>query len=276
MMDLLTSHEADVLLWAAAGLVAAWVLLPMLLGLLGFTHSWSECTDNPTLAEPPPDDSDYAAVYEKLTALGLAPSGTRGEFVRFLGHHWLKSFQVRMFGAPDGRLFASVYRFFDDDPYRVCFSTGFTDGSLVQSGNSLEILKIQEEGYLRWGFATTDLAELLALHRELADQHAAAEGRSVASNDLASIDQIITLHCGRALRKSAPGTAAASLQLAMMFLGIIPLTLGSSLGFGSRLVPVGLLAGGLWHAFAIRSLFRLSSRQMRFQEMAASNQSDAA
>jgi hypothetical protein len=275
-MDLLTSHEAYVLLWTAAGLAAAWVLLPMLLALLGFTHSWSECNDNPALAEPPPEDSDYAAVYEKLTALGLAPIGTRGEFVRFLGHHWLKSFQVRMFAAPDGRVFASVYRFFDDDPYRVCFSTGFTDGSLVQSGNSLEILKIQEEGYLRWGFATTDLAELLALHRELADQHAAAEGRAMARNDLASIDQIITLHCGRTLRKSARGTAVASLQLAMTFLGIIPLTLGSSLGFSSRLVPVGLLAGGLWHAFAIRSLFRLSSRQMRFQEMAASNQSDAA
>jgi hypothetical protein len=270
-MGPLLTHETYVLLWVIAGLVAAWVLLPMVLGLLGFTRTWSECHDNPAEAEPSSDDPDYTFVYERLVVLGLVPAGSRIEHVRFLGHHWTKSFPIRMFATSDGTLFASVYRFFADDPYRVCFSTAFTDGSLVQSSNNLEVLKIQEDGYLRWGFATTDLGELLALHRDLVDQHAAAGGLPSARHDLASMDQTILHHCGRYLRRSAPATALNSLRVALMFLGIIPTTLGASLGFGSPLVPAGLLAGSLWHAFAVGSLFRLASRQIRYQEMASAN-----
>jgi hypothetical protein len=263
------TDEVYLLLWGLAGVAVALTCAPMLLALLGLTRCRCTCAPDPDALEPTGDDDAYAAIFAQLQALGLRPAGTQRVTAWFFAFHWVKSFDLRMFATPRGDCFAAVYRLVDGEPWRVTYSTGFTDGALVQSGSTLEDLKVQEEDYLRWGFVTADLAELLGLHRELVGRFAEAGGRAVAPLSLAEVCELEERYSERGARKDK-ATPLAALGTTLALLGVVPLSLGFGLGFDHWSVPLAFLGGAVRQVLLLPGLIRQSMREQRAQDAAAS------
>src|SRR5438128_281346 len=95
-----------IVLWAGAAVVAAWVCLPMLLGMVGqrrliFTP---EEDVGATLTHPPSREEDE--IVAELAGLGFRPVGLIHETICCHGPDWAKRFRVRILATPEGDCFA--------------------------------------------------------------------------------------------------------------------------------------------------------------------------
>lgn len=250
-------EPAASLLWCAAALVAVWVCLPMLFMMLGLSWVRYTVVGGPEALEPTDDDAQYADLFDRLRELGFEPLGARVESGLFCTGHYYKRFpQGRVFATPAGDCFATLYRIFSGHPWRLSFHTVFTDGSLVQTANQMPNMRIEMPGYLRWGHATPDLAELLDLHRNAADNYGGALGLSVASTDLHGICEAVRRHSERYLRAQGPSLGLKCLATPAVFVGMLTFVAGYNFGFNTWAVPVAMILAGVaysvLHPFSVR------------------------
>jgi hypothetical protein len=136
------------------------------------------------------------------------------------------------------------------------------------TGSTMEQLEIREEAFFRWGFATDDLEELLAHHREVVRRFGAETGRAVEKHTLASIDDLIAVHSGRQLRKDGPKTALSCLFVALVNIAAPPFFLGEAFGVDGPVMPLAVAAGAASFPFVMRGLVRQSARQSRAEDAA--------
>ena len=158
--------ETMAMLWLGAGAVALWMWLPAVLNALGLTHWQVSMDDDAAALEPCGSDAAYEELFAQLRRLGFVPVGRRRKTCWFFLHHWYHTFQARIFAVPQGDCIAVTYKLRPWDPWRLCLVTAFSDGAIVESGNQMESLRIDEPDHLRWGLATPDRALLLERHRE--------------------------------------------------------------------------------------------------------------
>jgi len=236
--------------------------------MLGQTWFEKKTEEDAAALEPTGDDPAYAVLYDELRRLGFLPIGLRWTSGHFYEGHWAKTFRSLTYATPLCDCFAAVYRLFEGEEWRLCFLTVFTNGGLVESANQMECLKIQEEDFWRWGFATSDREELLRLHRELIEQYGAAAGCTVDHSSLEQLSDVVTGHEARIFRKNAP-TRAATLLLSALGTIVVPaLALGSFIGMDQWALPLVVLAGAVRYHLSFYAAIRLSSRQMRSEELA--------
>jgi hypothetical protein len=249
-----------------AGLGLAWVCLPMVLGLLGLSRVRVVGEQGPSLAEPGDDDPAYAALAAELTALGFRPRGLKTETAWCVGPSLKKSWVSRVFATPQDDCFATVFRLVPDEPYRLCFSTVFTDGALVQSANQLGVLKIEFEDYLRWGDATIGRAELLRMHREVCAQFAAAGGRTVARASLAAFVEANQRLSAKVMSRKFSYLPMLCLGHALGLLMPLPIIVGLLFGFDHWAAPLALAVSVVMHEAVMPFVFRRTAAQMRREE----------
>jgi hypothetical protein len=253
------------LLWTAAGLVVLWTCLPSVLEWLGCRRIYMEGVDDPGAAEPG-DEPTYAAVAAELKALGFEPVGVKTTRMWFTGFRWTKTFRVYLFGTRSRDVFAAVFRLVPDEPWRLAFTTAFTDGALVQSANQLNGLKIEHDDYLRWGSATVNRTELLHLHRDVSEQFRAKGNRTVAPLSSALYAELDRRHSENVLNRDFKHLPLQCLSYVLMHLLPLALLLGVQFGFGSVLVPAAVIAGGLFHLVTQARVFGQAAARLRTED----------
>jgi hypothetical protein len=272
-MPTLTTDTLCTVLWGLAATAVAWVCLPNVMQLLGQTRFESETDEDAAAIEPTGDDPEYAALVADLRRLGFEPLGIRWTTGRFYCGHWVKTFRSPTFATPRRDCFASVWRFFPNDPWRLGFLTAFTDGGLVESANQMESFKIQEERHWRWGFATPDRGELLGRHRELVEQYTAEHGCTVDNTSLQRLGELLIEHEGRWFRKDAAVTALAQLGGTLVLIAAPALAVGSLVGWDGWLLPLAVFGGTIRHVVGSIALFRQAARQFRQEDAAGGHTS---
>ena len=255
------------LLWGAAGLALAWAFLPKLFALLGQTRCAIVIVGGPDTLQPQNDDPNYADLFAWLHDLGFEPLGSRVEIGWFLPHHWRRAgLPGRIFATAKRDCFASVYRLYRGDPWRVTFGTIFTDGSLATTANQMANLRVEQDGYLRWANPSPDLAEVLRQHRLAAEQYRAAESRTVDTPSLEEICESFRYHTERYLRRRGPDLAMKSFSNALMFLVAPAVLLGLEFDFSSWVVPLGVVLGAVGYAIFIPYALRRGAQVFRDQD----------
>lgn len=267
-MPTLTTDTLCMVLWGFAATAVAWVCLPHVLQMLGQTQLESQTDEDPAAAERTDGDQGYAVLLADLRRLGFEPLGIRWTTGRFYCGHWVKTFRSPTFATPRRDCFATVWRFFPDDPWRLGFLTAFTDGGVVESANQMEGFKIQEERHWRWGFATPDRGELLQRHRELVEQYAASHDCTADNPSLQRLGELLVEHEGRWFRKDAANTALAHLGGTLVLLALPALAVGSIAGWNGWLLPLAVLGGTVRHVVGSITLFRQAARQSRQEDAA--------
>lgn len=225
-----------ILAWSGAAVLLLSVFLPPLLHLLGLSSYRSVIEEQPTDLEPDDADQLYADLVGQLRALGFRPLGAFTERVHFFALHWLWTCRQRVFHAPAQGAYAVFYRFTPDEPVRMAFATCCTDEALLWTGNHSESIQQLHADHVRWGKATSDMAELLGLHHEAAAKF--AEGRTVSSHDdLAFLAAVVGRHSQRVIHgdKSLP---VIFLGLPLLLGGLLPLAMGWQFGWTSVAVPI--------------------------------------
>jgi hypothetical protein len=263
------------LLWCVAALAIAWVCLPKFLALLGQTRCAIAIVGGPGSLTPTDDDPDYADLFAWLHDLGFEPLGSRVEIGWFLPNHWHRAgLPGRIFATANRDCFASLYRLYRGDPWRVVFGTVFTDDSLVTTADQMANLRIEQEGYLRWAYPSRDLAEVLRQHYLAVEDYRAADRRTVDAPNLEEICEAIRYHEERYIRKRAPDLVLKSLSTTVMFLGAPAAFIGLRFGMGYWAVPLGVVLGAAGYAAFIPYALRKGARILRErdQEQALANQ----
>ncbi len=220
------------LLWGAAALVAVWIVGPLLLMALGLTRVGFRIVGGPEALEPAGDDPQYAYLFEQLRDLGFEPLGARQEIGWFSAQHWYKSFPPgRVFASRAGDCFVTLYRIFAGQPWRLSFHTVFTDGSLLSTANQMPNFRVDMPGYYRWAHVTADLADLLAMHREAAENYRADHRLTVASPDLEGACAAVARASQRYLRSRGAALALAGLTAPVLIGVLLTALIGLKLGF---------------------------------------------
>ena len=233
-------------LWCAAALVAAWVGLPMLFMMVGLSFVRFRLVGGPEALRPTDDDPQYIELFERLTQLGFEPLGARAEIGWLCNQHWYRRYPPgRVFATPARDCFVTLYRLFPDHPWRLSFHTVFADGSLVSTANQMPNLRIEMEGYYRWGHVTQDLSELQRMHREVAGDYGAARGLALAAPDLEGICEATRRHSERHLRRQGPAAGLQGLTTAFVFTGMFTFIAGYYLGFDRWEVPAACILSGI-------------------------------
>ena len=256
------------LLWCVAGVVMVWVCMPMLLMMLRQTQVTFAVLGGPESARPTGDDAQYADLFERLSDLGFEPLGSRSEIGWFCNGHWYKKFPPgRIFATPERDVFVSLFRIFPGHPWRLAFSTVFTDGALVMTANQMPNFRIDLPDYLRWGDPTPDLAELLRLHREAAEDFSRDRGRTVAAPDLEGVCQTICRHSERHLRHKGLEMGLNGLTTPLVFVGMIAFGAGYYFGFDRWTLPAAVALGGVAYSllrpYAVRDAAQRQAAQDR-------------
>ena len=255
------------LLWCAAGLMLAYLFLPMFFMMLGQTRVTFAVLGGPEAAQPTDNDPQYADLYERLRNLGFEPLGSRREIGWFANGHWYKrSLPGRIWATPGRDCFVSLYRLFPDEPWRLAFSTIFTDGSAVQTANQMTRLRIEEPDYLRQACPSPDLSEVLRQHRQTAEDFRATWGRVVAAPDLPEALERLCHHSERHLRKIGPKLGLVIMQTPLFFLGVATCSVGSYFGFGNWTTAAALLLGGAIYKLAKPRLRRIAAENLRDED----------
>lgn len=230
------------LLWCAAGVTAAWVLLPPLLGMIGLSRFRHRGEAGPADLAPPDDDPHYADTYRQLEALGFRPLGTYEERVTFFGSHWVWSVSERVFGSKELGCAASVYRFFPGEPMRVAMVSCAADGAMLWTGNRLADMVEHDHDYQRWGVVTDDMARLLGRHREEAKRF--LDGRAcLAHDDLGALVPVLARHSREQGLKASRALGGWTLKLALFFVAVPTILAWMFFGCGSLAVPVSVVLG---------------------------------
>jgi hypothetical protein len=254
-------------LWGLAALVAAFTCLPMLLAILGFTRVQITPTGGPETAEPTGNDPGYADLYDRLRQLGFEPLGGRVEIAWFFMWYWRRrSLPGFVLAGPGGECFASLYHLYVGDPWRLCFSTVMTDGTLVSTANQIERLRIDRPGYYRRGYVTQDLGELLRLH-EAAVADFRARGYDVARPDLHEYCDVAARRTEEYLRESGKGKAAQCLATAAVAMGVLGVTAALFQEALHRwVIPGAVLAGALLFQLLMPTTIRSGAQKISREE----------
>ena len=252
------------LLWGAAALGVAWVYLPKLLAMLGQTRCTIVIVGGPETLTPTDDDPDYADLFAWLHDLGFEPLGSKVEIAWFLPHHWYRrGLPGRIFATASRDCFASLYRLYRGDPWRVTFGTVFTDDSLITTADKMVNLRIEQEGYLRWAYPSRDLGEVLRQHYLAAEDYRAAEDRTVDTPTLEEICETIRYHEERYIRNRSPDLVLKTLSNTLTFLGVPALVMGWWFGFGHWTVPLAVVLGAAFYSASIPYALRTGAHQFR-------------
>jgi hypothetical protein len=228
------------MLWLLAiGLLVS-MCVPPLFHALGLSRYR---IDQDELAPPPPEDEYAAGLVRQLEALGFKPLGTLTEVVHFFMFHWSWSCRQEVYGSKDQRAYAVLYRFVADEPARLAFATCFQDGAMAWTGNHSEEIRMLADDYVRWGTATTDLAELLRLHHEAAERLGSAR-QPVAHDQLDAFPPVMEIHARRFLRDGRMGPTML-LTTTVALAGLGPWLVGRWQGFASQWVPILFILEGL-------------------------------
>ena len=252
-------------LWTAAGLIVLWTCGPSVLEWLGFRRLFAEGHEDPAAAEPG-DEPPYAAVAAELKSLGFEPIGVKTSRLWFTSFSWTKTFRVLLFATPQRDVVAALYRLIPGEPWRLAYSTAFTDGSLVQSGHQMCNLKIEHDDYLRWGSATIDRAELLRMHRDVSEQFRAKGGRTVGPLSPALYAELDRRHSENVLNREFKHLPLQCLFTVLISLLPFALLAGINFGWQSAFVPVGVIVGGMLHILTRSSSFRSAAEQLRAED----------
>jgi hypothetical protein len=264
------------ILWGAAALVALGVLLPMVLAILGLTRVQFLSIAGPEAVERAGDgDPRYPDLLDQLRDLGFDPLAVRVERAWFYLWYWVRtSLPGAILGRrgkarfADGRdCFATLYRLYRGDPWRLSFATILTDGTLVSTANQIERLRINRPGYWRAAYITEDPSELLRVHEKTVADFA-ARGWTVATPDLTEYHQVAAERTQEYLRESGKLKAAQSLQAAAVFMAAGALGAGLALGFGHWGVPTLVIVCGVFFELLMPTTIRTGAQSIRQQEQA--------
>jgi hypothetical protein len=254
------------ILWGVAALAMVLVCLPMVLAILGFTRVRIEPTGGPETAAPAGDDGQYADLFERLRALGFEPLGTRVEIAWFYLWYWKRtSLPGCILATPQRDCLVSLYRLYRGDPWRVCFATILTDGTLVSTANQMERLRIDRPGYYRRGYVTDDLAELLRLHWDAVEGYRTA-GYTVDAPDMVGYCQTSSERTEEYLRDNGSGQAFKCLQTALVVLAFFPLMTAMFLGVQHWVVPFSIVVSAVAFTLLMPMTIRSGARRIREQE----------
>lgn len=201
-------------------------------------------------------------VCRQLEALGFRPLGTCREDVWFFGPHWLKTFLLKTYGSREHQAFACIYRFVADEPIRVALTTCFADEAMVWTGNHSDDIQLKEDDYLRWGYTTNNMAELLGVHGEAVAPFRAA-GRVPGSHDRFETLLPVMGHQSSRFLHQDKSLAKLVLGYTLFFLITAPGYLASQHGMDSWTVPLGIIVGGLLKVCFEQWMFRQMARQHR-------------
>ena len=251
-------------LWLAGGLAAFVVCLPSVLGMLGCTRyairilesekDWDRVGEEP-----------YLFYRRQLDALGFEPLGVIEERCPFLGFHYIKRIRHRIFVHRDRGVYASIYRLFPGDEWRVMLSTLLTDGWLVQR-SCLESLSTTAEKYDRRGTPTRIVREQLEVHLERLRLRW-DKGDAIAPISLAAL-------AGRLNEVIQPPARCWFREEAVFPFCVALFVLGGLAGLGwsvsayrHLLVPGGLLVGSLVYRPFMHHLLRWMAHALRLEEV---------
>jgi hypothetical protein len=252
-------------LWTAAGLVALWTCGPSVLEWLGFRKIFMEGHDDPSAAEPG-EDPAYNAVVAELKALGFEPLGVETTRMWFTGFRWTKRFRELLLATRQRDVIAALYRLVPGEPWRLCFATAFTDGSMVQSGHQMNQLKLERGDYLRWGCATISRAELLQMHRDVSEQFQTKGRRTTASLNPALYAELDRRHSEASLNRDFKNLPLQCLSATLTHLLLLALFAGIRFGWESVFVPLGVIVGGAFHLVMLSGRFRQAATQIRAED----------
>lgn len=240
--------EADpnlvIVLWAVAGLWAAWVFVPVVVSACGGLVYENGGSEDPAAAEPDGTDPDYDRLYGELTRLGYEPLGAGYMRVRFHGYYW--GYRTRVW-AFRSRAADGAYAFLQLSPllpgvHQVFFATCWADGGILLTVGGLAEVRVTRDGYAHQEFPTLRAAELDRLHREAADGHRAAGHRPDPDRGLDTLLRATERHAGPAMRAQA--AAAGVGDVVSVFLPLAGLTAGVAVWSGvDWAAPAVLLAG---------------------------------
>jgi hypothetical protein len=255
--------EMMAVLWLAAGAVVVWRWLPALLNALGLTVWRVSVDDEAAALEPADGDAAYADLFAQLRRLGFVPVGRRCKTCWFFLHHWRRTFQARVFAAPQGDCLAVTYKLRPWDPWRLYFVTAFSDGAIVETANQMEHFRIDEPDHVRTGLATPDRAELLERHREVCRAFAAATSRRAAGLTVSDVNRLELHHSARHHRQRHRWTGVKVMANSLWFLGLALLLARRFADTAPYLLPVSVIAwGALWPAIHA-CLFRAAATASR-------------
>jgi hypothetical protein len=248
-------------LWFAASLGVLLVCLPMLLGMLGCTRFGARAIATPEAYTADGGGEEYRFYHRQLQALGFEPLGLIEERGYFLGFHYVKRFRYRVFVHHELGVYASVYRLFPGDEFRVALSTLLTDGWLVQTG-CMESPSRSGEKYCSRGITTRVVAEQLQSHLDWL-RSAWEKGDTLAPIDLgvcaARKREVNQARAGRWFSREA----VEPLVLALIVLGSLAALGWLFPAWRHLLVPVGLLIGSLGYRPLMTFLLRWAAQGMR-------------
>jgi hypothetical protein len=261
--------EGIVFLWVGAALVAAWVVLPMLLGMAGQRRLIFVPEEDATATLTQPPDREEEEITAELASLGFRPLGLIHETICCHGPDWAKYFRVRVFATPEHDCFASIFRLVPGEAIRLAYSTVFSDGGMVQSAHQLAETRIERETYFRWGDATVSLPELLRLHREVCERFRSGRAdRAVARPSLAEFAEVDRRHSDDTLGQDFAGLPLQCLMDAGPHLLMPPAFFALTCGIWHWMVPLAMALGGLRYGVLRRMAFRQAAKQMRAEDLA--------
>jgi hypothetical protein len=262
------NNETLVILWVAAGAVAAWRILPAVLNALGLTVRHGEIDHDAAALEPAGHDAEYDELFTQLSRNGFEPVGRRRTTCWFFLHHWRRTFRSLLFSAKQGDCIALAYQLRSWDKWRLCFVSAFSDGAIVESANQMESFRIDEPDNLRWGLATPDRGLLLERHRQTCEKFAAAGSRRVASLPAEEITRLIRYHESRHHRKSHRWTGLKSVRTSLWVLGIALLLVRRYAESQPYLLPVSVIAWGFAWPMIHAGLFRAAAHSFQAEDAA--------
>jgi hypothetical protein len=137
-MGFVQSQVGLLVLWAAAGVTALWILGPMVLFLTPLRTYDTDMRDDPREADPRGKDSEYDRRFAELTARGFVPIGKTVERFRFFTPlHWrYVTSGSRWLASPDRRVLLEIYRLAAGHPMRMCANTIFEGGGLLATSTA--------------------------------------------------------------------------------------------------------------------------------------------
>ncbi|HVS33973.1 MAG TPA: hypothetical protein VMS17_00200, partial [Gemmataceae bacterium] len=208
------------------------------------------------------DDAEYDSLFIRLDELGFEPLGARQEIGWFANQHWYKEYPPgRVFGSRTGDCFATLFRIFESQPWRLSFHTVFTDGSLVSTANQMPNFCVDMPGYYRWGHVTPDLRELLAMHGETAEDFRAQHSLTIESPDLEGACAAVARHSERFLRSRGPALGLQGLMAPLMIGFMLTVVIGFNFGFGGWSLPAACVLAGIAYRLLLRSAVRESAQK---------------
>jgi hypothetical protein len=237
----------------------------MLLGMVGCTRYRATALASSEACAPAGEGAEYLFYHRQLQALGFAPLGVIEERGYFLGFHYVKCFRFRVFVHRERGVYASVYRLFPGDEFRVALSTLLTDGWLFQAG-SLGGLTFTGDKYYRRGITTRIVAELLQGHMDWL-RSCWEEGDTVAPIDLATLakrmQEVNEARAGHWFNRDA----LDPLAFAVVVLGGSA-ALGCSVPAWRHIMgPAGLLVGSLLYRPLMTLLLCWAAQGMRREDL---------